>query len=127
MLILIIGISFLLFTSIIIIWDYCENSIIERWTPEPPPVPPYTYHLSFLKLYGKFLSDEHALEFRNNYLLPAISNDKVSYIVIDLDGCFCYSPSFLKTVFKGINSNKIHIICKDEPTLIEEIKKYMRN
>lgn len=85
---------------------------------------------------GKFSGEE----FRNNYLEPkyleALKNNDV--LNIDLDGGYGYGSSFLEEAFGGlirkliddskkVDINIIKIKSEEEPQLIEDINKYMKN
>lgn len=73
-------------------------------------------------------------EFRENVLIPKIEEaiSKGEEIIIDLDGTYGYPTSFLDESFgKLVNCfsedviRKIQFISEDEPSLPNDIKKYM--
>lgn len=76
-------------------------------------------------------------DFRETVLKPkfniAIANKEK--IKIDLDGGYGYPPSFLEESFGGLAreydenlvQNTFEFVSEDEPLLIEEIRKYIKN
>lgn len=75
-------------------------------------------------------------EFREDILLPAYENAQPGEkVVIDLDGCFGFATSFLEEAFGGLAREKgvanvfsrLEFVCNDEPPLIDEIGKYIKN
>lgn len=75
--------------------------------------------------------------FREEFLKPkydeAIKNKEK--LIIDMDGCFGFAPSFLEESFGGLvrikKDNKILknivIKCNDEPGIVKRIEKYIEN
>lgn len=75
-------------------------------------------------------------EFRKNFLRPAYEETKKSggELTINLDGGYGYPTSFLEEAFGGLAREtkdpyvlKFHFISEEEPSLIENIKAYMRD
>ena len=76
-------------------------------------------------------------EFREELLEPKFIDSKNNHekLIIDLDGGYGYSTSFLEEAFGGLarkyDPNEvdsiIDLISQDEPSLIEEIKGYILN
>ena len=88
---------------------------------------------------GRFISegDFSGEEFRETILLPKYEkaiHDKDS-LIVELDGGFGYGPSFLEESFRGLarklQDNRIlktiKIISDEEPQLIEDIQRYMKD
>lgn len=75
-------------------------------------------------------------EFREKILLPAFEEaiQKSTQLIVDLDGGYGYGSSFLDESFGGL-ARKLHnpkirdivIVSKEEPELIEKIKKYIED
>ena len=74
-------------------------------------------------------------EFREEFLWPKLQSDK--NLKVDLDGAAGYGSSFLEEAFGGLvrvhelNEDDVsylmsHIKSDDDPTLIDEVKEYMR-
>jgi hypothetical protein len=77
---------------------------------------------------GKYSGED----FRNTLLEKEFLNSEK--LIIDLDGVFGYSASFLDEAFGGLarkypneDFDKIAFICKDNPVWIEEIKTYIKD
>jgi len=81
---------------------------------------------------GEFSGDE----FREELLEPAFLKARAekSSLVVDLDGTVGYATSFLEAAFGGLAREyepadvlaTIEVICQDEPSLVDEVKKYIR-
>lgn len=79
--------------------------------------------------YGKFSGEA----FREDILLPSLLDNKISSIVIDLNGLEGVGSSFWDEAFGDIIRknkiskseffNKVHLLCNDDETLIPTIKK----
>lgn len=86
---------------------------------------------------GRHISegDYSGEDFRERILYPAYEKILKSgeTLIVDLDGGYGYSPSFLEEAFGGLARkmndhdilNKIEIISKEEPKLIDDIKRYI--
>jgi len=69
-------------------------------------------------------------EFRQQFLEPAIQDEEVEKVVVDLDGTFGYSVSFLEEAFGGLALiygekkvlDRVELISTEQPSLIERIK-----
>ncbi len=76
-------------------------------------------------------------EFLEDLLQPAFIEAQKSHesLVINLDGVVGYATSFLEAAFGGLARmhepedvlKTLELVCKDEPSLIEEIKHYIRD
>jgi hypothetical protein len=76
-------------------------------------------------------------DFREKYLIPAYeeATQKAECIEINLDGGYGYATSFLEEAFGGMARylknkefiNMITFISEDEPSLVDEIKEYVKN
>lgn len=87
---------------------------------------------------GRYKSDGKysGEEFFNSILLPKYEklgeNEK---LLINFDGSYGYPVSFLEEVFGGLSRkfgyedvlNKLEFISDDEPKIIEDIKRYIKN
>lgn len=84
---------------------------------------------------GRYRSDGDSSGevFRDDILLPALK--KYQKVTLDLDGAFGFGSSFLDEAFAGIIrkkaytleelSQKLQIICNDDPETVKQIYKYM--
>lgn len=82
---------------------------------------------------GKFSGER----FRDEVLLESIKKHPISEISIDLDGTAGYGSSFLEEAFGGLVRAGVaygdvislcdRIISEEDPSLIEEIKGYVRD
>lgn len=80
---------------------------------------------------GKFSGED----FRETLLKPTVVKaiEQEFKVIVVLDGGFGYAPSFLEEAFGGLIRelkderilNIISVISEEEPSLIEDIKKYM--
>jgi STAS-like domain of unknown function (DUF4325) len=76
-------------------------------------------------------------EFRERILEPRFlaAQNRNEKLIIDLDGVFGYATSFLEESFGGLAKrygaklvlDTIEWRCQNEPSLVEEIRKYIRN
>lgn len=76
-------------------------------------------------------------EFREKILSPKYIEaiEKNQKLEIDLDDCYGFPTSFLEEAFGGLARelksknilSNIKIICNDEPGLIDDINKYVKN
>ncbi|HHQ4762958.1 STAS-like domain-containing protein [Aeromonas sobria] len=87
----------------------------------------------------KELGENSGEAFRDDILIPAIRSH--GQVCVDLDGVFGYGSSFLEEVFgglvrvgtsSGISESDIqfvseHLISKDDPSVIVEIREYITN
>jgi len=74
--------------------------------------------------------------FREDCLIPALEElGEDEILTIDFDGAYGYPPSFLEEAFGGLVRKygddkifkKITFISKEEPSQIEQIKRYIKN
>jgi STAS-like domain of unknown function (DUF4325) len=82
---------------------------------------------------GKFSGDQ----FREEHLEPAFLEARASRqaLEVDLDGTVGYATSFLEAAFGGLARDyepgevleTIKLKCEDEPSLIEEVRQYIRD
>lgn len=71
-------------------------------------------------------------DFRDSILIPEITKND---ICVDFDGVYGYGSSFLEEAFgglvrKGVPTEKLnylknHLICDDDPSIVDEVKKYI--
>jgi len=76
-------------------------------------------------------------QFLEDLLRPAFikARDSGQALVVDLDGVVGYATSFLEAAFGGLAMiyepqdilKTLRLICQDEPSLIEEVKHYIRD
>ena len=81
---------------------------------------------------GEFSGDE----FRESLLAPRFlaALEANEELVVDLDGTVGYATSFLEAAFGGLARKYepsdvlrvIRLVCLDEPLLVEEVQKYIR-
>lgn len=75
-------------------------------------------------------------EFREEILIPAIKQNGVQELSVNLDGTYGYGSSFLEEAFGGLVRKKVidrdqaslliaNLVSDEDPSLIEEIKSYM--
>ncbi len=75
-------------------------------------------------------------EFRETVLIPAIQENGIENISVNLDGTCGYGSSFLEEAFGGLVRMKIidrkqaseliaNLVSDEDPSLIEEIKSYL--
>lgn len=87
---------------------------------------------------GRYKSDgpNSGEQFRTEILLPAIQTLPIGRkLLIDLDGSYGYPTSFLEEAFGGLAReigpdvllDKLDFKSDEEPSLIEEIKEYIKN
>lgn len=79
--------------------------------------------------------DYSGQEFREKLLevkfLDAVKNNE--NLIVDLDGCVAFPPSFLEEAFGGLVRklktvdilNRIEIVCVDQPSLEKKIKNFI--
>jgi hypothetical protein len=76
-------------------------------------------------------------EFLEDLLQPAFIKAQKSHepLVVDLDGVVGYATSFLEAAFGGLARiyesedvlKILELTCKDEPSLVDEVKNYIRD
>jgi len=74
-------------------------------------------------------------EFRESFLEAEFAPGKQEIIEVDLDGCEGFATAFLEEVFGGLArqfgseavGKRIKIISTDEPLLVDEVERYIRN
>lgn len=87
---------------------------------------------------GRFISegDFSGEDFREKLLKPKYleAKNKKEKLIINMDGCYGYAPSFLDESFGGLSREMnedileyIEIVSQDEPGLIDRIKKVTGN
>jgi len=78
--------------------------------------------------------DKSGEEFREDFLIPALNKlKKNEKLLVDLDGCYGFPPSFLEEIFGGLVRqfgiekvrNYIDIKSEEEPLLLNEIDEYI--
>jgi hypothetical protein len=81
---------------------------------------------------GEFSGDQ----FREEVLEPAFIRARESdqTLIVDLDGVVGYATSFLEAAFGGLARTygptevlgRVQLTCNDEPSLVEEVTKYIK-
>lgn len=85
---------------------------------------------------GRYLEDGpyNGQKFRDEFLVPALKDETVSHVVIELDGARGLGSSFLEEAFGGLIRagisrsdalNRVELISQDA-SLIEEIRGYIK-
>ena len=76
-------------------------------------------------------------EFRETILKPKFDEAKIKdeKLIIDLDGCYAFPPSFLEEAFGGLVRelkdgsiiNTLDFVCLDEPSVVQEITEIIKD
>lgn len=76
-------------------------------------------------------------KFREEYLLPALQDNEIEKVIIELDGTEGYGSSFLDEAFanliriskleKSFVLHKLIFVSEDDPSLVKEITSYIED